>query len=90
MNLIEYCLSVFFCFYLLNYSDILASVRVRLFAAVHENIKYALSCSLCCTFWVTLASIYWHPWYWLLAAPVINLFAIRFYHFLSMEVHSAP
>ncbi len=90
MSLVEYCLCVFFGYHMLNHSDILSGVRTWLYAHIHADVKYALSCAFCLTFWTTLASIYWHPWYYLLAAPVINLFAIRLYHFLSMEVHSAP
>lgn len=90
MNLFEYCAAIFFGFYLLNYSDILAMFRTALFAAIHADVAYALKCSFCFTFWFSMVTLYWHPWYWVLVAPVVNLFAIKLFTFLSMEVHTAP
>ena len=85
MNLIEYSLAIFFGFYLLNYSYILNSFRERNFPRLHPDIAYALRCAFCSTFWITLVlyplgkifPFIAIPAYYILVAPVVNLFAIK-------------
>lgn len=98
MNIVEYSLFVFFWYYLINNSDIAKPYRDKWYPKLHPNVTYAIKCSLCMTFWVSLiiylinfiVSSINIPWYFIFVAPVINIFVYRLFNFLGMEVHSSP
>lgn len=79
MTFLLYCLSIFFVYHLYNRSDIAESARQWAATHLHEHVLYALGCAFCLTFHVSLigAVVGLVPAIWVLAAPVINLFAIK-------------
>lgn len=85
--LIFYCLLIFFWFYLLNNSDILAPARGWIYPKLSPNIAYALQCIFCSTFWATLILAYigYVPFFWTFQAPVVTLFMLKIFNFISVE-----
>jgi hypothetical protein len=85
MSFILYCLGIYFWFYLFNYSDIAESIRSKVFNVMHPYITYALQCSYCYTFWITLVAFCLSlvPLSYIFAAPVVNLFLFKILNNLS-------
>lgn len=85
MSFALHCLSVYFAFHLLNCSDVMEPVRVRLYPRLPHLVSYMLGCSFCLTFWVTLgvALSGRAPWGWVLAAPVVNLLILKVITYLD-------
>ncbi len=85
MSFLLYCLGVYFWFYLFNCSDIAAPARAKILASVHESISYALQCSYCATFWITVAACCATlvPISYVFAAPVVNLFLFKSFERLT-------
>lgn len=78
MTLLTYSLSVFFAFYLLNYSAVFSEVLRDLTTSLREWVTYPFQCAFCFTFWTTLAlGFFVHdpiPFTFLFTAPVAVLF----------------
>lgn len=69
-------LVIYFFYHLLNYADITEGVRNWLVSSkINDKVQYALKCAFCLTFYCTLISwlFMYIPFYWVFAAPVINL-----------------
>lgn len=86
-NVFIYSVSVWFFFWLFNYSDICAKFKKKtlLFLNIYEKLSYLLQCPFCITFWVSvylfiIGSI---DSYFIFVAPVINLFVDLFYKNLN-------
>lgn len=81
MSFLLYCLGVFFFYYVFNYSDIAARCRIWVLDHVNEQVTYALGCSLCWTWWVSVTGLILGliPAAWIFAAPVVNLFLIKLF-----------
>lgn len=66
-ELVYLSLTLFFVFYMLNYSDILASLRAAVIPVLPKWISYPLSCALCFTFWTMGALCF----FWLGFVPAL-------------------
>lgn len=69
-------LVIYFFYHLFNYADITSGIRRWLVTSgLNDKVQYALKCSLCFSFYATLISwlFVYIPFYWVFAAPVINL-----------------
>lgn len=86
MSFPYYCAAIFWGFYLLNYSDLFAPVRGWVYPRVGYHISYALQCAFCAASWLTLGVVLSGraPIAWLFAAPVVNLFAVKLFNYLSV------
>ena len=85
MNPFYFALAIYSLFWRLNYSNGI-SVYVRHFTEnFPEKVKYALSCILCFSFWLSLAIVPFtqFPWWIILVAPAINLFLHSIYLYLT-------
>jgi hypothetical protein len=80
-----YTAAVFWGFYLLNHSDLFAPIRGWIYPRIGYHVSYALQCAFCATSWITLGVVLSGraPVSWLFAAPVVNLFAIKIFHYLT-------
>ncbi len=75
--LIIYALSCYMVYYVVGQSDLLATPRAWVLRTLPGWLTYPLSCSLCFTFWLSLAltltGVVYMGALTLLAAPVVNL-----------------
>ena len=92
MNIFTYSLCIYFLFYLQHHSTLLFPYNEAFKLSCPPKLNYMLSCSFCFTFWATLAILILTevsiPVYYLLAAPVINLFLNSIYINLNSENNS--
>lgn len=81
-----YCAAIYFWFHLLNHSDLGAPVRDWTYPRVGRHVSYALSCAFCLTWWITLFAVCGQlvPIGWAFGAPVVNLFALKLFNYLSV------
>lgn len=68
-GLIIYALTFWFWFHLANDSDIFAGMRAAVWPQLPAPVLYAVGCSMCSTFWVTLVLLPFTP------IPFVYLFA---------------
>ncbi len=85
INIFEYSLSVYFFFFLVCHSTIFSVVREKIFNMVPPGIVYIANCAFCFTFWIScaLVSAFQLPFWYLLAAPVVNLLIDSLYRGLN-------
>lgn len=74
MNVLIYSISVWFFFYLFNYSDIAAKFRDWVVGHMAKPFDYLVQCAFCTTFYITALAAIKFPYWYILVAPVINLF----------------
>lgn len=76
MNVFSYSLCIYFVYWLINYSGPVSFYFWSFANKLPDKLKYAISCVFCMTWWVSLAIVPFVglSWWFILAAPVINLF----------------
>jgi hypothetical protein len=85
MELLIYCLSVYFLFFLVNYSLIFDAFRKQIENRSPEWFKTLVSCPLCFCWWFSLVVCFFFTSISLVlfAAPVVNMFLDMIYHKLK-------
>lgn len=85
MNLFEYCLSIFFVYFLINYAEITRPSISLLFKLLPNKVSYSLNCAFCLMFWISIICCVagYIPVYWIFCAPVIHLVIDLIYTKLS-------
>lgn len=76
VGLIVFSLVIYFFYHLVNRAKFTVGFQKWLYdSKIWEWLKYALSCTFCFTFHLAAISwlFYMIPWYYPLAAPVINM-----------------
>jgi hypothetical protein len=73
---LQLAFALFFLFWLLNHSLILAGFKEKLFGVLPDKVKYALECPLCASFWMLLPISYLqnNPLHYQLSIPAIVMF----------------
>lgn len=86
-SLLIYAISFYFFFYLFNHSWIGEGTKNWVIDRVPALVAYSIQCAFCITFWFTLiiCSLEYRPSYFLITAPVINLFLELSYRKLTTE-----
>ncbi len=86
-SLLVYAISFYFFFYLFNHSWIGEGTKNWVIDKVPALVAYSIQCAFCLTFWFTLVLVCWEvkPPYFLITAPVVNLFLELSYRKLTVN-----
>ena len=56
--LLFYCLAIWFVFYVVNHSDLLAKPRSWIMPKLPWWLEYSVSCAICSTFWTSIVMFF--------------------------------